>query len=139
MTYKYIITQSLAMLMSLASNAFEVKSGQMVVVSADTARMEPVAKTALKMLKGDIRKVLGSEMKLVNTSVNSSIILQRDAAAFAYKKEAFLLKSAHGCLYIKVAMIMDWLTASSRCLASWAFHRGNGGQMPSLSSSRHSP
>lgn len=54
MTYKYIITQSLAMLMSLASNAFEVKSGQMVVVSADTARMEPVAKTALKMLKGDI-------------------------------------------------------------------------------------
>ena len=30
MTYKYIITQSLAMLMSLASNAFEVKSGQMV-------------------------------------------------------------------------------------------------------------
>ena len=50
MTYKYIITQSLAMLMSLASNAFEVKSGQMVVVSADTARMEPVAKTALKML-----------------------------------------------------------------------------------------
>ena len=101
MTYKYIITQSLAMLMSLASNAFEVKSGQMVVVSADTARMEPVAKTALKMLKGDIRKVLGSEMKLVNTSVNSSIILQRDAAAFAYKKEAFLLKSANGCLYIK--------------------------------------
>ena len=68
MTYKYIITQSLAMLMSLASNAFEVKSGQMVVVSADTARMEPVAKTALKMLKGDIRKVLGSEMKLVNTA-----------------------------------------------------------------------
>ena len=101
MTYKYIITQSLAMLMSLASNAFEVKSGQMVVVSADTARMEPVAKTALKMLKGDIRKVLGSEMKLVNTSVNSSIILQRDAAVFAYKKEAFLLKSANGCLYIK--------------------------------------
>ena len=101
MTYKYIITQSLAMLMSLASNAFEVKSGQPVVVSADTARMEPVAKTALKMLKGDIRKVLGSEMKLVNTSVNSSIILQRDAAAFAYKKEAFLLKSANGCLYIK--------------------------------------
>ena len=101
MTYKYIITLSLALLMSLASNAFEVKSGQMVVVSADTARMEPVAKTALKMLKGDIRKVLGSEMKLVNTSVNSSIILQRDAAAFAYKKEAFLLKSANGCLYIK--------------------------------------
>ena len=101
MKYKYIITQSLAMLISLASNAFEVKSGQMVVVSADTARMEPVAKTALKMLKGDIRKVLGSEMKLVNTSVNSSIILQRDAAAFAYKKEAFLLKSANGCLYIK--------------------------------------
>ena len=101
MTYKYIITQSLALLMGLASNAFEVKSGQMVVVSADTARMEPVAKTALKMLKGDIRKVLGSEMKLVNTSVNSSIILQRDAAAFAYKKEAFLLKSANGCLYIK--------------------------------------
>ena len=101
MTYKHIITLSLAMLMSLASNAFEVKSGQMVVVSADTARMEPVAKTALKMLKGDIRKVLGSEMKLVNTSVNSSIILQRDAAAFAYKKEAFLLKSANGCLYIK--------------------------------------
>ena len=75
MTYKYIITQSLAMLMSLASNAFEVKSGQPVVVSADTARMEPVAKTALKMLKGDIRKVLGSEMNLVNTSVNSSCFM----------------------------------------------------------------
>ena len=35
MTYKYIITQSLAMLMSLASNAFEVKSGQMVVQPFD--------------------------------------------------------------------------------------------------------
>ena len=101
MTYKHIITQSLALLMSLASNAFEVKSGQPVVISGDTTRMESVAKMALKMLKGDIRKVLGSEMRLVNHSVNSSIILQRDAAAFAYKKEVFQLKSANGCIYIK--------------------------------------
>ena len=42
MTYKHIITLSLALLMSLASNAFEVKSGQMP--SLDSSRHSPSRK-----------------------------------------------------------------------------------------------
>ena len=69
-------------------------------------QMAPVAKTALKMLQGDIKKVLGSEMKLQMSSLSKTsdkniIILSKDAAAFAYKKEAFQIKAENGNLYIK--------------------------------------
>lgn len=104
-------------MISLSLHAFNLKSGSVVKVEADTASMESVAKTALKMLRGDIKKVLGSQMNILRGNVSSEnisfketsdtvstsknlIILKKDAAAFAYKKEAFQLKAADGNLYI---------------------------------------
>lgn len=105
--------------MSLSSFAFDLKTESPVVIKGDTTQMAPVAKTALKMLQGDIKKVLGSEMKFQMASdknesskvssdkkskVSSDkniIIFSKDAAAFAYKKEAFQIKAENGNLYIK--------------------------------------
>lgn len=105
--------------MSLSSFAFDLKTESPVVIKGDTTQMAPVAKTALKMLQGDIKKGLGSEMKFQMASdknesskvssdkkskVSSDkniIIFSKDAAAFAYKKEAFQIKAENGNLYIK--------------------------------------
>ena len=105
MVYKYkrILFAVLAASMSLSAFAFNLKTGSPVVVQGDTLQMAPVAKTALKMLQGDIRKVLGAEMKLQSAGGGdqNTIVLSKDAAAFAYKKEAFQLKAENGNLYIK--------------------------------------
>lgn len=100
-------------MVSLASYAFDLKGGSIVKVEADTASLEPVAKTSLKMLQSDIEKVLDSQMDIHQgnisperksssdaASAKNLIILSKDAAAFAYKKEAFQLKAADGNLYI---------------------------------------
>lgn len=104
MRYRQIMITALAVMTSLASNAFEVKGGSRIVISCDTTQMEPVAKTALKMWQGDVRQVLGSEIKVqtgVDAAARNIIILKKDAAAFAYKKEAFQLKAENGNIYIK--------------------------------------
>ena len=119
MRYKKILFAGLAAWMSLSSFAFDLKTESPVVIKGDTTQMAPVAKTALKMLQGDIKKVLGSEMKFQMASdknesskvssdkkskVSSDkniIIFSKDAAAFAYKKEAFQIKAENGNLYIK--------------------------------------
>ena len=87
-------------------------------IQGDTTQMEPVAKTALKMLGGDIREVLGSQMKINASSIGKEsskessdkniIKLSKDAAAFAYKKEAFQIKAENGNIYIKGSMEMAW-------------------------------
>ena len=116
MRYKKILFAGLAAWMSLSSFAFDLKTESPVIIKGDTTQMAPVAKTALKMLQGDIKKVLGSEMKLQMSSLSKTsdknessegssdkniIILSKDAAAFAYKKEAFQIKAENGNLYIK--------------------------------------
>lgn len=106
MRHNKIVLVGLMVMMSLASHAFELNDKSAVVVVGDTMQMEPVAKTALKMLQGDIRKTLGTDMELMTASektgsARNQIILQKDAAAFAYKKEAFQLKAENGNLYIK--------------------------------------
>ena len=119
MGYKKMLFAGLTAWMSLLSFAFDLKTESPVVIKGDTTQMAPVAKTALKMLQGDIKKVLGSEMKFQMASdknesskvssdkkskVSSDkniIILSKDAAAFAYKKEAFQIKAENGNLYIK--------------------------------------
>ena len=113
MKIKEIILLGVSSLMALSSHAFEIKKATSVVVVCDTAQMEPVAKTAIRMLAGDLQKVLGSDMNVlckVSTeaatrqpvaSTQNNIFLKKDAAAFAYKKEAFELKAADGNLYIK--------------------------------------
>lgn len=106
MRHNKIVLVGLMVMMSLASHAFELNDKNAVAVVGDTMQMEPVAKTALKMLQGDIQKTLGTDMKLLAASSEKSsgrnqIFLQKDAAAFAYKKEAFQLKAENGNLYIK--------------------------------------
>ena len=105
MVYKYkrILFAVLAAWMSLSAFAFNLKTGSLVVVQGDTLQMAPVAKTALKMLQGDIRKVLEAELKLQSAGGGDQniIVLSKDAAAFAYKKEAFQIKAENGNLYIK--------------------------------------
>ncbi len=119
MGYKKMLFAGLTAWMSLSSFAFDLKTESPVVIKGDTTQMAPVAKTALKMLQGDIKKVLGSEMKFQMASdknesskvssdkkskVSSDkniIIFSKDAAAFAYKKEAFQIKAENGNLYIK--------------------------------------
>ena len=106
MRHNKIVLVGLMVMMSLASHAFELNDKSAVAVVGDTMQMEPVAKTALKMLQGDIRKTLGTDMELMTASektgsARNQIILQKDAAAFAYKKEAFQLKAENGNLYIK--------------------------------------
>ncbi len=121
--YKYkVLLIGIGLLMSITTYAFDLRSGSIVKVEADTASFQPVAKTALKMLQGDIQKVLGSQMEIWQeksashhdashhdasekssidaTAAKNLIILSKDAAAFAYKKEAFQLKAADGNLYI---------------------------------------
>ena len=63
MRYKKILFAGLTAWMSLSSFAFDLKTESPVIIKGDTTQMAPVAKTALKMLQGDIKKVLGSEMK----------------------------------------------------------------------------
>ena len=113
MKYRYnkILFAALAAWMSLPSSAFDLKAGSQVVIQGDTTQMEPVAKTALKMLERDIREVLGSQMKIIVSSTGKEsskessdkniIKLSKDAAAFAYKKEAFQIKAENGNIYIK--------------------------------------
>ena len=101
--FNKILLVGFGLMLSLSGYAFDIKGGSTVKVEADTTSLQPVAKTALRMLQGDIEKVLGSKMQIVrgNDPANNLIILSKDAAAFAYKKEAFQLKAADGNLYIK--------------------------------------
>lgn len=64
MKFKEIILLVVSSLVALSTQAFEIKKASSVVVVCDTAQMQPVAKTALKMLAGDLQKVLGSEMNV---------------------------------------------------------------------------
>ena len=98
-----LLLTAVGMVVSVASYAFDLKSGSIVKVAADTTSFEPVARTALKMLQNDVEKVLGSQTIVQMRTVPSSqnlIILSKEPAAFAYKKEAFQLKAADGNLYI---------------------------------------
>ena len=102
--FNKVLLIAIGAIMSLTSYAFDLKGGSTVKVEADTTSLQPVAKTALRMLQGDIEKVLGSKMVVVRgkaSTVKNLIVLSKDAAAFAYKKEAFQLKAADGNLYIK--------------------------------------
>lgn len=78
-------------------NAFELKSYQTVGISFDTTRVEPVAKTALRMFDEDCQKVLASPISL---APNGDIIITEDAKALDNKKEAFRLQVKNGKLHV---------------------------------------
>ena len=82
MGYKKMLFAGLTAWMSLSSFAFDLKTESPVVIKGDTTQMAPVAKTALKMLQGDIKKVLGSEMKfqILDMAWNMNRIYPGDSA-----------------------------------------------------------
>ena len=96
--------------MAVPSHAYELKSGAAMVVDCDTTQVQPVVKSALRMLSGDVQQVLSSRLEIVvgtnghhandGNAHGHAIIAKKNAAAFAYKKEAFQLKAENGNLYI---------------------------------------
>ncbi|WP_297243211.1 glycosyl hydrolase 115 family protein [uncultured Prevotella sp.] len=108
---KMLVIASLLMSVGQAE-ALEWKSGKTITLVCDTASMEPVARTASLMLKGDIKTVLDADIKIIRGGKpkGSSIYANVNAAAFAYKKEAFKIETidntvrilgsdAHGIAY----------------------------------------
>lgn len=93
------------------SYAFELRKGQSVRVICDTSQVEPVVKSALRMLRGDLQQVLDAKMEIVSVpgervnrqglNVGGEIVLADDAPTLGYRKEAFSLRASDGKLYIK--------------------------------------
>lgn len=90
MKHKIIIAAVLS-LAAVNANALEWKSGKTVTLVCDTVDMAPVARSASLMLKGDLKRVLDADLVVRRSGKarGNSIVAEIDAAAFAYKKEAF--------------------------------------------------
>lgn len=84
-------------LMTVSVNAFELKSGQTVTVSCDTAQAEPVVKSALRMLTGDMAKVLSAKVRI---GEGGSIIVRKMGLKADGRKEAFRLSVSGGKFYV---------------------------------------
>ena len=104
---KRIFSILAASLVVCSSYAFHVEGGSSLTIVCDTAQVEPVVKSALRMLDGDLQKVLSSKAQIMPSDVHHSenvqkakMLLSIDPQAFAYRKEAFQLKAADGNLYI---------------------------------------
>ena len=104
---KKIVWSIVVALLTVRAGAFELKSGQTVTVSCDTGRTEPVVKSALRMLTGDMAKVLSAKVCI---GKEGSIIVRQDGRALNNRKEAFRLQvlgkrlritgsDAHGVAY----------------------------------------
>lgn len=92
MRYKKILFAGLAAWMSLSSFAFDLKTESPVIIKGDTTQMAPVAKTALKMLQGDIKKVLGSEMKLQMSSLSKTSDKNESSEEVLIRTTSFFLR-----------------------------------------------
>lgn len=78
-------------------STFSLRSGQRVTIDCDTLDAEPVIKSALRMLTGDIRNVLSSDVCIVP---KANIVVSQDASLFKGKNEAFRLEVKGGKLYV---------------------------------------
>ena len=92
-----ILTSFIFILITISVNAFELKSGQRVTIACDTSAVEPVVKSALKMLSDDIYHVLSADIVI---GTKGSIIVKEDARALDNRKEAFRLKVSNRHIYI---------------------------------------
>lgn len=108
---KRIFSIVAASLMVCTASAFQIQGGSPVTIVCDTTQAEPVVKSALRMLDGDLQKVLSSKAQITLPAVNhlagqvsssqvNQVILSVNPQAFAYRKEAFQLKASEGNLYI---------------------------------------
>ena len=78
-------------------STFSLRSGQRVTIDCNTLDAEPVIKSALRMLTGDIRNVLSSDVCIVP---KANIVVSQDASLFKGKNEAFRLEVKGGKLYV---------------------------------------
>ena len=97
-----LIVATALMLSASQANALEWKGGKAVTLVCDTASMEPVARTASLMLKGDLKNVLNSELRIKSNgkAKGNAITAKINAADFAYKKEAFKIDADGNTLRI---------------------------------------
>ena len=137
--YNKVLLLIVAMMMSIASYAFNLKAGRSVVVEADTAQMEPVAKTALKMLQGDIEKVLKSQMEVhvKNASGSNFIVLSKAADGNLYIKGSDDHGLAYGILEVSRLLGVSpwewWADAKPKHLDSFSLKDGyQNAQAPSV-------
>lgn len=109
--YPKIFMLVMALWVVSTTYAFELRSGTTVQVICDTSQVEPVVKSALRMLEADLYQVLDAKVQIAaktsesthhpEEKVRGEMVLSVDAPALDYRKEAFLLKASDGKLYIK--------------------------------------
>lgn len=82
---------------ALSAQALEWNSWQAIRIACDTTQVEPVVKTALRMLAGDCQQVLNSKVGIGKTG---NVVIEQNADALGGKKETFRLRVKNEKLYI---------------------------------------
>lgn len=94
---RHIIIHLLLLMIVVKANGFELKSEQTIHIACDTTEMEPVVKSALKMLANDFQAVLSSDVCIGR---EGNIIINKDTTLLDKRKEAFQLKVSDDQLYV---------------------------------------
>ena len=77
---------------SLAAHDFRIRRGVDMTLRCDTAAMEPVVRSALQMLRNDLREVFGIELVTVKESDGAIVVRQSPVAIEGkVRKEGFCL------------------------------------------------
>ena len=72
---RHTIIHLLLLMIVVKANGFELKSGYTIHIACDTTEMEPVVKSALKMLVNDFQAVLSSDVCI---GKEGNIIINKD-------------------------------------------------------------
>ena len=94
---RHTIIHLLLLMIVVKANGFELKSGHTIHIACDTTEMEPVVKSALKMLVNDFQAVLSSDVCI---GKEGNIIINKDTTLLDKRKEAFQLKVSDDQLYV---------------------------------------
>lgn len=94
---RHTIIHLLLLMIVVKANGFELKSGHTIHIACDTTEMEPVVKSALKMLVNDFQAVLSSDVCI---GKEGNIIINKDTTLLDKRKEAFQLKVSNDQLYV---------------------------------------
>lgn len=94
---RHTIIHLLLLMIVVKANGFELKSGYTIHIACDTTEMEPVVKSALKMLVNDFQTVLSSDVCI---GKEGNIIINKDTTLLDKRKEAFQLKVSDDQLYV---------------------------------------
>ena len=81
----------------LWGQAFEIRRGQAIRLACDTTMLQPVGRTAIRMLADDCRRVLGSELTI---APEGDIVLTVSPKALKNRREAFRMTAKGAQLQI---------------------------------------